>query len=104
MKGATPSGPSVLISIRQIPTAAACAGSGNRPKPLHTATIAPGRTYWPPIPTTIASTTDVVTRGDGSFHAVNRRLITSPARTNEPERKKIHAKQTTLKVRTRPNH
>ena len=66
--------------------------------------IASERTYWPPIPTRIASTTEVVTSGEGSPHAVNRRSITSPARANEPERKKIHAKQTTLNVRTRPNH
>jgi alginate O-acetyltransferase complex protein AlgI len=56
------------------------------------------------MPTAIASTTDVVTSGELCPHASNRRTITSRARENESARKKIHAKQTTWKVRTRPSH
>ncbi len=36
--------------------------------------------YWPPIPTAIASTTDVVTSGEGCPHAVNSRSSTCSAR------------------------
>jgi hypothetical protein len=57
--------------------------------------------YWPPIPTAIASTTDVVTSGEGCPHAVNSRSSTCSARPSESARKKIHAKQTTWNVTRR---
>src|SRR3954452_14588164 len=104
MKGATPPGPRVLITINETAKHVAWSGTGSLWNPRNATPIAPGRTNWPRMPTRIAATTDPVTSGDGSPHAVKRRVITSPARDNESERKKIHAKQTTLKVRTRPNH
>ena len=104
MNGATPSGPSVLMSIRQTATAVACAGNGRRAKPRRTAPSAETDTYCVPIPTTIASRTDVVTSGELCPHAVKSRSSTCPARPNESARKKIHPKQTTWNVSRRPSH
>ena len=65
MKGATPSGPSVSITMSATARHAACAATaaaGSRRRRV----AAPGRTYCPPIPTAIASTTEVVTSGEAS--------------------------------------
>src|SRR5439155_20252368 len=104
MNGATPSGPSVLMSIRHAPTAVACAGNGSRAKPRSTAPTVETETYCAPIPTTIASTTDVVTSGELCPHAVNNRSSTCPARPNEPARKNTQPRHTTWNVISRPNH
>src|SRR4051812_19770013 len=104
MKGATPSGPRVLITISATAKHVAWTGTGSRWKPLRAAPIAPGRMYWPRIPTRIATTTEVVTSGEDPPHASKSRAIISPARPKESARKKIHAKHTTWKVRMRPTH
>src|SRR3954469_12933569 len=103
MKGATPVGPSVLISVSETATHADCATTGIRWNDPTSDVTALGRMYWPTTPARIASTTEVVTSGELWPHASNKRTITSPARENESARKKIHPKQTTWKVRTRPS-
>ena len=54
--------------------------------------------YCEPMPTTIAAMTPAVTSGEGSPQAVKSRVIMLHASSNELERKKIHAKHTTLNV------
>src|SRR5262245_46061665 len=101
MKGATPSGPMALVTRSASESTTACAGTGSREnQAMIPSGILDGR-YWEPIPTTIAAITPVVTSGDGSPHAVKSRVITLHASSNELERKKIQAKQTTLNVTIR---
>src|SRR6185437_16571542 len=104
MKVATPVGPSVLMRVSATATHAACATTGRRWNAPTSEVTAVGWTYWLAIPTTIASTTDVVTSGELWPQAGNSRVMTSPAREDESALKKIHAKQTMWKVRTRPSH
>ena len=90
MKGATPCG-AERVDQHQArprpppPARAPAAGRSRASRPVS----APGRTYCAPMPTTIASTTEVVTSGEGCPHAVKSRSITAPARAKESARKKI---------------
>src|ERR1041384_340937 len=102
MKGATPSGPRVLITINATPTQAPCATTGSRWNDTARLLAAVGRTYWPAIPTAIARTTDVVTSGEGRPHASKSLWRIWPARWNESAREKNQPKETTYNGRQRP--
>ena len=101
MNGATPGGPSVVMTRR---TAASTAPWANTLRRENTSCARRGRacgTYWDPMPTAITSNTAKFTSGDGWVQPVNSRPNIANALANEVARKKTHPTQTSWKVANR---